>query len=116
MLLLALLSAFPMGLVVAQRNGEAEPQRLRLEARNTRFNERKPTLEVRRGTPVEIVVRNTEAGAVPHDFTISGLDVRTGILQPGDSATLRLTPTRPGEYSYSCTLHPGMMDGRLLVR
>ncbi len=115
-ILLAVVAVFLMGLVVAQGRSGAPPQRLRLEARNTRFNESNPRLEVRRGTPVEILVHNAEAGAVPHNLFITGLDVRSPVLRPGDSATVQFKPTRAGEYSYSCTLHPGMMDGKIIVR
>ncbi|MFB3819969.1 MAG: cupredoxin domain-containing protein [Candidatus Methylomirabilales bacterium] len=103
------------GLVVAQGMGDARPQRLRLEARNTRFNESNPSLEVRRRARVELLVQNAEAGAVPHNLVIAGLDVRSPILQPGESVTVQFKPTRAGEFSYSCTLHPGMMDGKIVV-
>jgi plastocyanin len=116
LILLALAVVFLLGLVVGQGTSDTPPQRIRLEARNTRFNERNPTLEVRRGTRVELLVQNAEAGAVSHDLIIAGLDVRSRVLQPGESTTVQFKPTRTGEYSYSCTLHPGMMDGKVIVR
>ena len=41
-------------------------------------------------------------GAVPHDFKISGR--KTRLLQPGQSATLRVTFLRKGVYPYICTV------------
>lgn len=99
--------------------GKSEPtaQRILLRAEAGKFNGSNPTLEVRRGAPVEITVRNDEPAAIPHDFALVGLDLRTPKpLQPGESATLRFTPSRSGEFAYTCTLHPGLMDGRLIVR
>ncbi len=66
---------------------------------------------------MEIPISKDEPRAIPHDFALVGLDLRTPkALQPGESATLRFTPSRSGEFAYTCTLHPGLMDGRLVVR
>jgi hypothetical protein len=98
-------------------NTEAPPQVIVLEAKAIRFNGVNPTLEVRRDVPVEITIRNQETGLISHDFALVGLELRTPKpLQPGESSTLRFTPSRLGEYGYVCTLHPGLMDGRLVVR
>lgn len=99
--------------------GKSEPavQAILIQAEGGKFNGVNPTFEVRRGVPVQITVRNKESGAVPHDFVLAGLDIKTPkLLEPGDSAILRFTPSRSGEFAYSCTLHPGLMDGRLIVR
>jgi len=93
------------------------PQTITLQAKAGKYNEVNPTLEVRRGIPVEITIRNDEPGSIPHDFVLVGLGVRTPkAIQPGEVSTLRFTPTQPGEFAYTCTLHPGLMDGRLIVR
>ncbi len=93
------------------------PQTITLQAKAGKYNEVNPTLEVRRGMPVEITIRNDEPGSIPHDFVLVGLGVRTPkAIQPGEVSTLRFTPTQPGEFAYTCTLHPGLMDGRLIVR
>ncbi len=113
--LMALAFALGQGIVL----GKSEPnaQRILLRAEAGKFNGSNPTLEVRRGVPVEITVRNDEPGGIPHDFALVGLDLRTPKpIQPGESATLRFTPSRSGEFAYTCTLHPGLMDGRLIVR
>jgi heme/copper-type cytochrome/quinol oxidase subunit 2 len=115
LILLAVIATFVVGLVVAQGKTDRAPQVIRLEARDVRFNDHNPTVEVRRGVPVELTIRNAESQPIPHDFMIAGLDVRTPVLEPGRSATLRFTPERSGEFAYSCPLHPGMMDGKLVV-
>lgn len=66
---------------------------------------------------MEIPISKDEPGGIPHDFALVGLDLKTPKpIQPGESATLRFTPSRSGEFAYTCTLHPGLMDGRLIVR
>lgn len=121
--LVALAFALGQGIVLgkpASSSGEtSEPtaQRILLRAEAGKFNGSNPTLEISRGVPVEITIRNDEQGGIPHDFALVGLDLRTPkALQPGESATLRFTPSRSGEFAYTCTLHPGLMDGRLIVR
>ena len=93
------------------------PQVIHLQAKAAKFNEVNPTLEVRRGVPVKITIRNDEPEAIPHDFVLVGLGVKTPkAIQPGEVSTLRFTPSQTGEFAYTCTLHPGLMDGRLIVR
>lgn len=54
---------------------------------------------------ITFVVTNT--GHMPHDFAISGngVDARTPMLDPGETARLEVT-LEPGEYEYVCTV-PG---------
>ncbi len=109
--------AFALGQGIVLGKSEPSAQRILLRAEAGKFNGSNPTLEVRRGVPVEITVRNDEPGGIPHDFALVGLDLKTPKpLLPGESATLRFTPSRSGEFAYTCTLHPGLMDGRLVVR
>ncbi|HSB68539.1 MAG TPA: cupredoxin domain-containing protein [Candidatus Methylomirabilis sp.] len=106
-----------LGQRVVSRKGEAAQQSIFLQAKAGKFNEVNPPLLVRRGIPVELTVRNAESGAIAHDFVLVGLGIRTPKpLQPGESASLRFTPSRSGEFAYTCSLHPGLMDGRLIVR
>jgi uncharacterized protein (DUF58 family) len=112
--IIALAVAFGAGF--GAREG-SPTQMLTLTARGIRFNEVNPTLEARRGVPIEITIRNDEPGPILHDFVVVGLNARTpAFLQPGESAVVRFTPTQTGAFAYACTLHPGMMDGRLTVR
>ena len=74
------------------------------------------SLQVPAGT-VTFVVENQ--GQVPHDFRIrgDGVDERTPMLQPGESAQLTVE-LQPGTYSYECTVggHARLgMQGELTV-
>jgi plastocyanin len=103
--------------VVLGKNSPPATQVVQLHAKAGRYNEVNPTLEVRRGIPVEITIRNEESGAIPHDLVLVGLGVKTPkAVEPGEVSTLRFTPSQAGEFAYTCTLHPGLMDGRLIVR
>lgn len=109
--------AFAVGYGVVFGKPEQPRQRILIQAKAAKFNGINPPLEVRRGVPLEITIRNEESGAIAHDFVLVGLGLRTAKpLQPGESSTLRFTPASSGEFAYTCTLHPGLMDGRLIVR
>lgn len=109
--------AFAMGYGGVFGKARQPRQRILLQAQAVKFNGINPPLELRRGIPVEITIRNEEPGAIRHDFALVGLGLRTPRpLQPGESSTLRFTPASSGEFAYTCTLHPGLMDGRLIVR
>jgi uncharacterized cupredoxin-like copper-binding protein len=43
-------------------------------------------------------------GGIPHDMRIN--DQQTPNIDPGESATLEVTFTKPGKYPYLCTI-PG---------
>jgi plastocyanin len=95
-----------------------EPVEIVLEARDVRFNGDNPPLRLEKGTPVRIVVRNAEPSARPvfHDFDIAGMGVEaTSALAPGESAVVEFTPRRSGSYTYHCPLHPGLMNGKIVV-
>jgi len=60
----------------------------------------------------EVTFKNT--GQAPHTATFDDVDVNTGNVGPG--ATGKLTaPTKPGSYSYRCTIHPAKMRGVIVV-
>jgi len=55
-----------------------------------------------------VVFKVTNAGALQHDFQIKGR--KTRLLSHGQSATLRVTFLRKGNYAYKCTV-PGHAAG-----
>lgn len=88
-----------------------------LVAQGLKFNGTNPPLEVRRGDRLRLVVRNAEPAGIPHDVIISGPGgLRSKPIVPGETQVLTFKPSQAGVYHYSCSLHPGLMDGRLIVR
>lgn len=64
---------------------------------------------------VVFTVKNT--GHLAHDFKIAGK--KTALIQPGKSATLKVTFAKAGKYAYLCTVagHAAAgMKGRFTVR
>jgi plastocyanin len=68
------------------------------------------TLTVSPGQTVTVV----NDDSVNHDLVENNGDFDTGLITPGNSKTLT-APANPGQYPYTCTLHP-FMKGTLVVR
>ena len=80
-------------------------------------NEFDPTeVSVPAGANVRLVFEN-RSETVPHNLTFGDpINAATATtVQPGESEMIEFTaPTEPGEYTFVCTLHPGM-EGVLIV-
>lgn len=55
-------------------------------------------------------------GSLPHNLTFGApIDVATNpVVDPGASETIEFDAPAPGDYTFTCTLHPGM-EGTLTV-
>ncbi len=73
-----------------------------------------PTLRVRTGETIELVLRNRDAG-MKHDLTIAELGLKTRMTYFGATVVLRFTAPQPGTYIYLCSIHPRLMRGQLIV-
>ena len=74
-----------------------------------------PTLTVRAGESIRIVVRNDDQGLM-HDFAVPISNASTKMLRVGERGDVTLTaPTTPGTYEYVCRPHRPMMRGRIQV-
>lgn len=52
--------------------------------------------------------------AAPHDATFNDVEVQTRLLRQGESASIT-APSKPGSYSYLCSVHPKAMQAVLVV-
>ena len=103
------------------RNQDKPPREIVLLATDVAFHltgetaRPNPTLTLKKGAPVKLVIRNTDPEKLLHCFTIGGLNVKTtGSLAGGASETLLFTPKERGTFVYACLLHPSM-SGKLVV-
>jgi plastocyanin len=102
-------------------SGRDEVREIRLVVRNMTFYvegemEPNPTLIVRAGEQVRLVLRNDEPG-MRHDFAVQAWEVGTRILEDrgeADTVTFRV-PAGRGEHVYLCTPHSQMMRGTIRV-
>lgn len=74
------------------------------------------TFTVEAGQEVTVTLTS---GDLMHDFVLEDMDVRTEIIEAGDSDSVTFTaPEEPGEYTYYCSVgnHRAMgMEGTMIV-
>lgn len=87
------------GSAVAGQARAAPVQRVTVKMSEYRF--RLSTSTVRTGTVVFTIINK---GQLPHDFSIQKLQKVSPLVQPGHTATMRVTFKRPGAYYYLCTV------------
>jgi plastocyanin len=74
-----------------------------------------PTLRVKAGERVRIVLRNEDRGFV-HDFAVPAVETAVDRINwnEASAATFEM-PSAPGTYEYVCQPHRLMMSGTLIV-
>ena len=106
--------------MLASSDAEAVRE-IRLVARDMRFyvegnDQPNPTISLRAGERVRIVLRNEDAG-MRHDFAVKGWTVGTRLLvdHGEQDAIVVQVPSERGTQPYHCTPHPRMMSGTLRI-
>jgi plastocyanin len=74
-----------------------------------------PTLEVRAGERVRVVLENRDRG-MTHDFAVPALDAALDPIDWNETETVVFdVPDTPGAYEYVCRPHQLMMRGTIRV-
>jgi plastocyanin len=74
-----------------------------------------PTIEVRAGETVRLVLRNEDRG-LAHDFAAPALAAAVDLVDWNDAGEVTLdVPDQPGAYEYYCRPHRLMMRGTIQV-
>jgi plastocyanin len=116
-------SAALLPIVAASRPaaGDPRPREIRIVAREMAFfveggADPNPTLRVKAGERVRLVLRNEDAG-MTHDLAIGAWKVATPTLTAkGQEAAVEFrVPESRGTTPYQCTPHAQMMRGRVVV-
>ena len=75
-----------------------------------------PTIEVKRGERVRIVLRNQDRG-MTHDFAVPVIAAAMNAIRWNESGDLTFdVPETPGAYQYECRPHRLMMRGTIRIR
>ena len=73
-----------------------------------------PTMIVKKGDLVKIRLNNTDT-MMKHDLVIQDLDLKTPLLEPGETTEIIFDANQEGEYDYLCTVHPDQMKGKIVI-
>ena len=102
-------------------NGSDDVREIRFVVRDMTFYlegqpEPNPTLAVRAGEQVRLVIRNEDPG-MRHDFVVQAWQVGTRLLvERGEEDTITFrAPSERGDQTYLCTPHAKMMRGTIRV-
>ena len=120
----ALAAVFVVGATVfgaiALSARDSGPREIRVVVRNMNFyldgqSDRNPTLRLRAGETVRVVLRNEDHG-MTHDFTIPGWRTASKRVESGKetSVTFRV-PDAASSQSYFCQPHAAMMQGTIQI-
>ena len=96
------------------------PREIRMVARDMTFyldgeSDPNPTLRLRAGETVRLVLRNEDAG-MRHDFAIPDWKTATSRIESGDETTVTFrAPDGPSEGTYRCRPHAAIMRGTIVV-
>jgi plastocyanin len=119
--MMAALVAVAAAAVVTRAGAREEMREIRLVARDMAFfvegdtATANPTLRVKVGERVRVVVRNETPG-MEHDLAVASLGVAMAPLAAGAVGAFDLqAPDAPGTHEYVCRPHSVMMRGRLVV-
>lgn len=64
-------------------------------------------------------IKFTNAGNLPHNLVVSGLNAQTQVLNPGGEETIKVTAPKAGTYAFYCSVgnHRQLgMEGKLEVK
>jgi plastocyanin len=73
-----------------------------------------PTIIVKKGDLVKLRLTNTDT-MMKHDLAIQDLDLKTSLLEPGETTEIIFSANQEGEYDYLCTVHPDQMIGKIVI-
>ena len=119
----ALIVTALLPIVASSRRTRTPPsaREIRMVVRDMTFyvegqSEPNPTLRVRTGEQIRLVLRNEDPG-MSHDFAVSSWRVTTPLLNArgAEAVVVFRVPQRRGTYTYDCTPHAKIMRGEIQV-
>jgi plastocyanin len=98
--------------------GPAAAGGLNEDATDNKFSS--TSLTAKAGTAATLTLQNK--GSNPHNWHLldvknaDGSDIKTKILNPGETDSIQFTIDKPGTYNFQCDVHPAEMKGTLTVQ
>ena len=82
--------------------------------KDNKFNVTNPDITVKVNQPLKITIANQDFRK--HDFIIDEMNINTGIISSGQDFTTIIASDKIGSYRYYCSIHPGIMEGKIMVK
>jgi plastocyanin len=81
--------------------------------KDNKFNVTNPDIAVKINQPLKVSIANQDFRK--HDFIVDELNINTGFISSGQDFTTLIASDMPGSYRYYCSIHPGIMEGKIMV-
>ena len=81
--------------------------------KDNKFNVTNPDITVKINQPLKISIANQDFRK--HDFIVDDLNINTGFISSGQDFTTLIASDKAGYYRYYCSIHPGIMEGKIIV-
>jgi plastocyanin len=81
--------------------------------KDNKFNVTNPDINVKINQPLKVIIANQDFRK--HDFIVDEFNINTGFISSGQDFTTLIASDKAGSYRYYCSIHPGIMEGKVMV-
>jgi plastocyanin len=107
-------SLWGIGNMVSQDNTQlSKNDGIIMLMKDNKFNVTNPDITVKTNHPLKISIANQDFRK--HDFIVDDLNINTGFISSGQDFTTLIASDKTGSYRYYCSIHPGIMEGKIIV-
>jgi plastocyanin len=107
-------SIWGIGNLISQNNTQfSKSGGVLLLMKDNKFNVTNPDIIVKIDQPLKISIANQDFRK--HDFIVDDLNINTGFISSGQDFTTLIASDKVGSFRYYCSIHPGIMEGKIIV-
>jgi plastocyanin len=108
-------SLWGIGNLISHNNTQlSKSEGMLLLMKDNKFNVTNPDITVKINQPLKITIANQDFRK--HDFIIDEMNINTGFISSGQDFTTIIASDKIGSYRYYCSIHPGIMEGKIMVK
>ena len=107
-------SLWGIGNIVSQDNPQfSKNDGIIMLMKDNKFNVTNPDIAVKVNKPLKITIANQDFRK--HDFIVDDMNINTGFISSGQEVTTVIASDKIGSHRYYCSIHPGIMEGKIIV-
>ena len=106
-------SIWGIGNLISNNNQLSKNSGIILLMKDNKFNVTNPDISVKINTPLKITLANQDFRK--HDFVVDDLNINTGFISSGQEFATVIDSDKIGTHRYYCSIHPGIMEGKIIV-
>jgi plastocyanin len=107
-------SLWGIGNLISNNNNQlSDKGGILLLMKDNKFNVTNPDIAVKINKPQRITIANQDFRK--HDFIVDDMNINTGFISSGQEVTTIIASDKIGAHRYYCSIHPGIMEGKIIV-